>query len=573
MKHLIRATIIFNAFFVLFVITTPSLAKPNYIDAIPLKQVVKTPVGPLKYNNTLEVPIITWGGDIATIYANGNNRTTADKSIFSDAGLRVRLSRVDNFTDQLSSYISGKSPFLRCTIGMCSQAMELLNQNQATKPVFIYQLTWSAGGDALVVKENIKTTKDLKGKTIAVQAYGPHVDYLTKVLSDAGLNLRDIKIKWLPDLTGTDNSPMAAFYESDIDAAFVIIPDALALTSNGTVGTGAEDSVKGAQILMSTKTANRIIADVYAVRSDFYQSNRNVVDAFVHSLFKAQEKITTIMSGSGNDKKKLLESSADILLDAKEAIADAEGLYLDAEFAGYHGNLKFFQNSKYPRNINKLASEAQSSFKTIGLLASTSKITTANIDYKRMEAGLVNTAKVEQPKFDKTQVAAVVSRKQQQGTLGSDELFSFEVFFKPNQNDFSADLYADSFQKVIEFASTYGGALITVEGHSDPMGYLRKRKANAPDVVLNRIKQSAKNLSLSRAVKVREEIINFAERSGVVLDGSQFATIGHGINQPNTGICGSVPCPPKTEQEWLSNMRVQFRIIQVEAESSVFKPL
>ncbi len=568
-----KISIILSSIFVLFAFTSSIFAKPAYIDIKPLKQVVKTPVGPLKYNNTLEVPIITWGGDIATIYANGNSRTTADKSIFSDAGLRIKLSRVDNFTDQLSSYLSGKSPFLRCTVGMCSQAMELLNQNQATKPVFIYQLTWSAGGDALVVKENIKTTKDLKGKTIAVQAYGPHVDYLTKVLSDAGLNLKDVKIKWLPDLTGTDNSPMAAFYESDIDAAFVIIPDALALSSNGTVGTGAEDSVKGAQILMSTKTANRIIADVYAVRSDFYKSNRSEVDAFVHSLFKAQEKIAAIMSGTGSDKTKLLESSADILLDAKEAAADAEGLYLDAEFAGYQGNIKFFQNSKYPRNINKLSSEAQASFKTIGLIGQTAAIVSADFDYKKLEAGLLNTAKVEQPKFDKTQVAAVVSRKQQQGTLGNDELFSFEVFFKPNQNEFSADLYADSFQKVIEFASTYGGALITVEGHSDPMGYLRKRKANAPDVVLSRIKQSAKNLSLSRAVKVREEIIKFAENSGVALDESQFATIGHGINQPSTGICGSIPCAPKTEQEWLSNMRVQFRIIQVEAESSVFKPL
>lgn len=564
---------VLNTLFLLFALATSAFAKPNYIDAKPLKDVVKTPVGPLKYNNTLQVPIITWGGDIATIYANGNSRTTQDKSIFADAGLRVKLSRVDNFTDQLSSYISGRSPFLRCTIGMCSQAMELINSNPATKPVFIYQLTWSAGGDALVVKDNIKTTKDLKGKTIAVQAYGPHVDYLTKVLSDAGLNLKDVKIKWLPDLTGTDNAPMAAFYESDIDATFVIIPDALALTSNGTVGTGAEDSVKGAQILMSTKTANRIIADVYAVRSDFYSSNRKEVEAFIHSLFKAQEKVAAIMSAGGKEKSKLMESSADILLDSKQAIADAEGLFLDAEFAGYQGNVKFFNNSKYPRNINKLAAEAQSSFQTIGLLASTSKIISADIDYKKMEAGLLNTAKVEQPRFDKTQVAAVVSRKQQQGTLGNDELFSFEVFFKPNQNEFSADLYADSFKKVIEYASTYGGALITVEGHSDPMGYLRKRKANSPQVVLSRIKQSAKNLSLSRAVKVRETIIKFAEDSGVALDESQFATIGHGINQPNTGVCGDTPCAPKSEKEWLSNMRVQFRIIQVEAESSVFKPL
>ena len=50
-----------------------------------------------------------------------------------------------------------------------------------------------------------------------------------------------------------------------------IIPDALNLTSGGDSGTGAAGSVKGAKILLSTKTASRVIADVYAVRSDYLE--------------------------------------------------------------------------------------------------------------------------------------------------------------------------------------------------------------------------------------------------------------------------------------------------------------
>ena len=61
------------------------------------------------------------------------------------------------------------------------------------------------------------------------------------------------------------------------------------------------------------------------------------------------------------------------------------------------------------------------------------------------------------------------------------ELFSFEIFFQPNQNTFSADLYKEAFSKVIGLSSTYGGALITVEGHSDPMGFLRDKKDGKPD--------------------------------------------------------------------------------------------
>ena len=70
----------------------------------------------------------------------------------------------------------------------------------------------------------------------------------------------------------------------------MIIPDALALTSSGTIGTGAEDSVKGARILLSTKTANRIIADVYAVRSDYFESNRAEVEKFVQGLIQGEER-------------------------------------------------------------------------------------------------------------------------------------------------------------------------------------------------------------------------------------------------------------------------------------------
>jgi outer membrane protein OmpA-like peptidoglycan-associated protein len=92
-------------------------------------------------------------------------------------------------------------------------------------------------------------------------------------------------------------------------------------------------------------------------------------------------------------------------------------------------------------------------------------------------------------------------------------------------------------------------------------------------VVLARTRQSAKNLSVSRAVSVRDSAIAFAKAQGVSLDASQFAVVGHGIEQPKTGVCSGEPCAPKNEQEWLSNMRVEFRVIQIEAEASAFKPL
>lgn len=544
---------------------TPVTMKPVEQRNLPSEQTVRS--GPH------ELPIITWGGDIATIYANGEKALTSNDSIFGKANLRYKLKRVDVFEEQIRNYISGKTPFLRGTMSMINMAAAAVDGNKNLTPVVFYQLTWSAGGDALVVKSNIKKAADLCGKTIALNADGPHLNYANKILTDAGCNIANNNFVWTKDLTGTDESPSEALRQSHVDAAFVIIPDALALTSGGNVGTGSEDSIRGAKILLSTKTANKVIADVYAVRQDYFDSNRAEIDALAASLFKAQEELATLASRKGANYNTLMRASAELLLDAPEAIADTEGLLADASIAGFSQNSQFFTNSSNLRNFERIARESAQGIQAMGVINKTGTIEKANLNYALLAGGVVNTQIAEKPKFDSQQVSRVIERRQKQGSIDDDTIFEFEVYFRPNQKNFDASLYADQFDRVVELSETYGGAIITIEGHSDPMGYLRKKKSGEQTFVLNQIKQSAKNLSLTRANEVSRAVIEYAKSKGIVKDTSQFASIGLGISNPRTGICGADPCPPKTEQEWLSNMRVVFRIIQVEAEADVFMPL
>jgi ABC-type nitrate/sulfonate/bicarbonate transport system substrate-binding protein len=527
-------------------------------------------------SGTVELPIISWGADIATIYANGNGANTAGASLFGQAGLDFKLVREDVFARQIEKYMSGQTPYLRGTMGMINMAGDLLAKDSRTRPIIIAKLSDSAGGDALVVKDTIKTVSSLKGKTIVLQAYGPHIDYLNRILHDAGLSLADVKVRWVRDLTGTANSPAEAFRQKDIDAAFVITPDALALTSNGAVGTGAEDSVRGARVLMSTKTANKVIVDVYAVRSDYLEQNRAKVEAFVAALLKAQEQVNTLVANSKSQKadyQNLMRASAKLLLDAETAIADAEGMYGDAQIALFNGNKSFFTNANNVRRFDVIAKESLTGVKEFGLVSGTVTLTAQAWDFARLQGKIGQVKAASGSRFDERAAAAAVNKLQQQGRLAEGELYSFDVFFAPNQNSFTADLYKDAFNRVIELASTYGGALITVEGHSDPMQYLKSKKAGESVLVLGQIKQAAKNLSYSRAQSVRDSILSFAKTKSINLDASQFVVAGQGISMPSTGICGEDPCAPKNEAEWRSNMRVVFRIVQVEAESSVFKPL
>lgn len=550
----------------------------QYVDVRPLASQVTAAVRDCAETDRVEVPLITWGGDIATIFANGNQRDTAPDSLFGRKGLKLRLAREDVLASQLEAYVGCRSPYLRGTLGMVNMASEVAARDPRTEMVPIYQMTWSAGGDALVVKDGIKTPKDLKGRTIALQAYGPHVDYFTKMVADAGLTTKDVEVKWLKDLVGVEgNTPGGAFREDkDVDAAFVIIPDALALTSNGTVGTGAEDSVRGATILLSTKTANRIIADVYVVRRDWLRAHPSEVESFVHGLLLGEEELRRLVGAKASrtgDYDRTMQAAAEILLDSRTAVADAAGMYADAEFVGWAGNVRFFGDPNHPRNLSKLTQEIQTAFLALGLVGKRVAVDHARWDYARLKEGLSNTGGVEAPRFDADAVAQAVAKRQQQGTLQKGELFAFEVYFRPNQNSFSADLYGDSFDRVIELASTYGGALITIEGHSDPLGYLRAKKEGQSELVLRQLQQAAKNLSLARANAVRDSVVERAKARNVTIDPTQLAVVGHGIARPHSGTCGADPCAPKTEQDWLNNMRVEFRIIQVEAESNVFKPL
>ena len=103
-------------------------------------QIGNVPVGAVKSGAALRVPYITWGGDIATFYANGGLKT-APGSLFQKQGLNLELTAGDNFDQQVKDYLSGKSPFLRGTFSMIGMASEVIGEDPRTRGVVFLQLT------------------------------------------------------------------------------------------------------------------------------------------------------------------------------------------------------------------------------------------------------------------------------------------------------------------------------------------------------------------------------------------------------------------------------------------------
>lgn len=571
-------------------------------------------VAPVAAGAALAVPFITWGGDVATFHANGGLETKPG-SIFDRLGLKLRLTKGDDFPGQVRDYLAGKSPFLRGTFSMIGMASEAIGADPRTKGVVVLQLTWSAG-DHMVARKEIRTVSDLRGKTIALQRGGPHVGMLDDVLKTANLTWDDVKIVWCDELTGPKGAAERFRKDDGIHACFVISPDMIGLSGGlQKVGTGAEGTVKGARVLVSTAEMSRSIADVYVCRKDFYDANKELVQKFVAGYLKGCEELVDLKkqyeSKGSEAYLAILKTAQDIY--GKETLPtleeDAHGLIADCTFVGFSGNVSFFRDKANLHGFDALDKAALDLAVGRGYAKVRCALLPNDFEYESKSftdlLGAITAGSKE--RFKAEAVQQEIEELSAGGAIDERTIYTFTINFDANQNDFTAEQYGAEFQKVVELADKYGNAVVAIRGHSDPTKTLLELvKAGVKKGILQRsgstgnysyaikgrpldlaatqqvvelvkagefdgdaefnpreVMQSALNLSKKRADAVRESIVKYAAEKGVPLDKSQIQPTGVGIAEPFIA-------KPANMDEAKKNMRVEFRLIRVSAE--VAKP-
>lgn len=559
------------------VLALAGLAGGAGVDASPdpaLAERVDAGVRACRDGDALRLPLRSSGVDLVPLYANGYSLETADDSPFARRDLAVELFRENDLARRIEGYLTCDSPVLAGTQAQLQAAAALTEDDERTRMVVIYQHGWSVGADAVVARAGIDTLADLSGATIALEAFGPQIDLLAHVLAAARDKVDEDDWEQ-PELVHVErqlgfgeSAPGGRFYTDDaIDAALLARPDADVLTSGGGTGTGAEGSIEGAHVLFSTRSASRAVSEVYAVRADYLEANREQLKTLVSALFRAEEQVR-------EDVKKQIvdwDTVARHLLGDSGAVRDARTLWSGVETAGMQGNVDW-AGETHPRSFRRINSELANALVPVGLLDRERSLQLAGYDYPALAEGVFDKRRVDLPSFDSDAAARMVAERRENDELDEQTIAEFEIRFEPNQTGFPISRYREDFADVVEAASTYGGAVFTVEGHADPLGYLRKKQQGADLNELRTIRQAAKNLSRNRAMAVRDAVVEFAEDDGVSMDPSQFVTDGLGFSDPRTGICNDDPCPPETEEQWRSNMRVVFRAVRVEGESSTFTP-
>jgi ABC-type nitrate/sulfonate/bicarbonate transport system substrate-binding protein len=571
-------------------------------------------VGSVEKSSTVQIPYILWGGDVATFLANGDLKTKPS-TLFQKAGLDIQLTPGDDFVGQVRNYMEGKTPFLRGTMHMIGLAGEVLGSDPRTKPVVIMQLSWSAG-DHIVARKGIRSLNDLKGKKIACQQGGPHVGLLYDSLTAAKLNKVDVQIVWTKDITGPEGPAEAFRKDPSIDACCVITPDMVGLSTGlNQEGSGAEGTVAGAHVVNSTAQMSRSIADVYAVRRDWYDANQDWIKKFIANQLKATEQLVA-MRKSFEETKKLSKDYEQILalsqrIFGKETLPtleeDAHGLLLDCSFVGLTGQLAFFLDE---RNLSGFKGKMGESLDlATGWGYSKGRNGFDPNDFK--EAGYKQIAKLAGIEYVAPTAREAFSKgSSAEGTemflgenLDSSTIVSFTIGFEPDQKDFSADRYGSDFARALREASKFGNARVIIRGHSDPTrtildlvksglskGIIQQTGTtgnyryflNGKPLDLSRTKevielikggtfgggnpdptvtmQAALSLSKSRADSVFTELKRYAKDSDINIDLSQIVPVGAGVTEP------IIP-KPRNLEEAKENMRVEFRIVKVNPES------
>lgn len=566
-------------------------------------------VQPVAAGNSISVPYITWGGDAATFLANGGLKTTSG-SIYQTSGLQMQLTPGDDFVGQVKAYMSGKSPFLRGTLHMLGQASEVIALDPRTKPVVILQLSWSAG-DHIVARGGIKSLNALKGKKIACQQGGPHVGLLFDSLTAAQLTNNDVTIVWTKDLTGPQGAAELFRKDASVDAACVITPDMLGLTGGmDSAGSGAEGTVKDAHVINSTAQMSRSIADVYAVRRDWYDANKDWVKKFTAGYLKAANQVVA-MRKEFEDSKRMSAPYRDLLamtqkIFGEEVIptleVDAHGLLLDCNFVSQSGQIEFFNDKANLSGFDEKLKESLKLATEWGYAKTRNGFDPSPFDYK--EIAKLSGIEYREPKITERFEGSPEATDLFLGeNLDANTIVSFTINFEPNQKDFSADRYGAEFNRALKAAATFGNARVVIRGHSDPTktlidlvksgmekGLIKQSgtqgnfkyfyKGAALD--LSNVKEVAKliesgafaggkddptvtmhaamALSKNRADQVRAALAKYASQLGVNVDLSQITPVGAGITEP-------IVAKPKTIDEAKENMRVEFRIVKVDAET------
>jgi NitT/TauT family transport system substrate-binding protein len=279
---------------------------------------VTIPEGVAKDTPLYNVCVVTWGGYAGGQYFNEGFSANKESRFYKEYGFLVNFTVIDDFATSRDSFKSGICNLLWVTIDAFPTEIESLSK---LNPIFLFQADWSRGGDAIVVREGIRTINDLKGKKVSVAFGTPSHTFLIWLLKAGGLSIKDVDLVEVPSAIDSATT----FKAGAVDASVVWSPDDIDLVAK----------VPGSRVLQSTREASHIIADGFLVSKPFLDSHREDLSNLVRGWLTGSAELNINNSAKIKASKILaqgLNQPEDFCLQAIN----------NTRLATYGDNLNFF---------------------------------------------------------------------------------------------------------------------------------------------------------------------------------------------------------------------------------------
>ena len=299
-------------------------------------------------NKIVVFPINVWIGWLPIVAANHGFKPNEDSIFFKKYGFKVDLKLIDDPLVARDTFAAGKSHILWGTLDMMALFAGELMKDSRTAPRIFQQIDWSNGGDGIVVRGNIRSVKDLIGKTVAFAQNSPSEYFIHNLLINAGLSPNKIKAKY----TATAFEAAAAFVsDKSIDACVSWAPDIYSIP----------EKVTGTRILTTTADANRLIADVWAARADFAKDHPEIIKGLVAGIFEGMSMVK-----NATLKAKAFQWMAE---GYNLKFEDVKTMENDAHLTNFSENKEFFLNSNNPTNFERTWSNINMVYRDLGKVA------------------------------------------------------------------------------------------------------------------------------------------------------------------------------------------------------------
>ena len=402
-------------------------------------------------------------------------------------------------------------------------------------PRVYQQVDWSNGGDGIVVRDDIKKVADLRGKKIVFAQNSPSEYFLLSMLVAGGVQPTEVQF-----VNTNDAFEAAAAFNSDksISACVSWAPDIYTLSEQ-----------PGNRMLVSTLTANKLIADVWYARADFANDHPDLIEGIVRGIFDS----IAALKAQAEQQKVADWMSQGYAIPRDECL----GMLGDAHWTNYAENREFFLNRNNPARFESVWEQAYYIYRQRRSVTHQPVPFDQVVDFSVIQK-LGSEEKYASQKNEYRK--AFTPRTTSQITAESDEILTNTVIihFAPNEHDVDhkvlrenaegetvEELYDPNAEFVLseiaKLVSQFGAARVVIEGHTDS-----SMRSVLPDDRL------VKELSGLRASAVKEALVKRFD-----IDPNQINSVGVGWDRP---------ADAQDPTNHAKNRRVEVRVFTAESE-------